>query len=118
MNKAQWGRKLTCQNCGVKFYDLKKKTITCPKCDAPYKEEKIKPRRSAAAEVPKPVKEPVQDNESEEDLLEVKLDDDILDAEDEKVQDVTIMEDTSDIGGDDEDIGEVIGVVENDGEKE
>ena len=121
VNKAQWGRKLTCQNCGVKFYDLKKKTITCPKCDAPYKEEKIKSRRSTAAEVPKPVTEPVQEKESEEELLEVKLDDDILDTEDEKVQDVqdvTIMEDTSDIGGDEEDIGEVIGVVEDNGEKE
>ena len=44
-----------------------------------------------------------------------------MDTEDEKVQDVqdvTIMEDTSDIGGDDEDIGEVIGVVEDNGEKE
>ena len=118
MNKEQWGRKLTCSNCGVKFYDLKKKTITCPKCDAPYKVEKVKSRRSITAEIPKPVPEPAKDSESEEDLLEVKLDDDILDAEDDKVQDVTIMEDTSDIGGDDEDIGEVIGVVEDNGEKE
>jgi len=118
VNKEQWGRKLTCSNCGVKFYDLKKKIINCPKCDAPYKVEKVKSRRSITAEIPKPVPEPVKDAESEEDLLEVKLDDDILDAEDDKVQDVTIMEDTSDIGGDDEDIGEVIGVVEDNGEKE
>ena len=61
VNKEQWGRKLTCHNCGVKFYDLKKKTITCPKCDAPYKEEKVKSRRSISAEITKPVKEPVKE---------------------------------------------------------
>lgn len=127
VNKAQWGRKLTCHNCGAKFYDLKKKPITCPKCDTPYKEEKVKPRRSMTAEIPKPVKEPVKEPDSEEALIESKLDDNMLDAEDDdnmldaeddKVQDVTIMEDTSDIGGDEEDIGEVIGVVDDSGEKE
>ena len=118
MDKARWGRKLTCHNCGVKYYDLKKRIITCPKCDAPYKEGKIKTRRGATTDVPKPVPEKPKVLETENELLEVKLDDDILEAEDDKSADVTIMEDTSDIGGDDEDIEEVIGVVDDSEVKE
>ena len=126
MNKIRWGNKLTCHSCGVKFYDLKKKIITCPKCDTPYKEEKVKSRRTVTPDIPKPTTEQVKETKSDEDIPEVKLEDDILDtddedildAEDDKVQDVTIMEDTSDIGGDDEDIGEVIGVVDNNGDKD
>ena len=99
---------------------MKKKNITCPKCETPYKEEKVKTRRSTTTDTPKPapIPEKPKELEAEDELLEVKLDDEILDTEDDKSADVAIMEDTSDIGGDEEDIGEVIGVVEDSEVKE
>jgi len=38
VGKAEWGEKRTCPRCGVRFYDLRRIKIICPKCDAPYKE--------------------------------------------------------------------------------
>ena len=32
MIKAEWGVKRTCLGCGVRFYDLKRAPIVCPKC--------------------------------------------------------------------------------------
>lgn len=32
MAKPEWGRKHLCQNCGAKFYDLRKEPPTCPSC--------------------------------------------------------------------------------------
>ena len=34
MKKTDYGRKHTCPECACKYYDLKKKTSTCPKCGA------------------------------------------------------------------------------------
>ena len=32
MAKREWGAKHICADCGVKFYDLHRRPITCPKC--------------------------------------------------------------------------------------
>ena len=97
---------------------MKKKQSICPKCNIEYKGEVIKPRRGAAAELTKPEPKNIDPPDSEEALIDAELDDDDLDAEDDKTKDDTIMEDTSDIGGDVEDIGEVIGVVDDTIDKE
>ncbi len=36
MAKPELGTKRLCANCGVKFYDLNKDPIHCPKCDTVY----------------------------------------------------------------------------------
>ena len=118
MAKAKWGRKLTCHKCGVKYNDMRKKNVRCPKCDAEYKAEKIKPRRGMRTDNPKPTPEKTIKSDSEGELIEVDLDEDILDADDDENQDNTIMEDTSDISGDDEDIEAVVGVVDGNAAKE
>ena len=118
MAKAGWGRKLACHKCGVKYYDMNKKDVRCPKCDVEYKVEKIKTRRSVTPDIPKPAPEETFQSEPGGEIIEVNLDDEILDAEDDKSQDDTIMEDTSDISGDDEDIEEVVGVVDDSTAKE
>ena len=117
MAKAEWGRKLTCHKCGVKYYDMTKKNVRCPECDAEYKAEKIK-RRGMRTDNPKPTLEKTIKPDPEGELIDVDLDDEILDAENDKNQDNTIMEDTSDISGDDEDIEEVVGVVDDSTAKE
>ena len=34
MVRVELGKKHTCKECGVKFYDLNKEEPTCPECDA------------------------------------------------------------------------------------
>ena len=118
MAKAEWGHKLTCHKCGVKYYDMTKKKVRCPECDSEYKAEKIKPRRGMRTDNPKPTPKKTIKSDPEGEVINVDLDDEILDAENDENQDNTIMEDTSDISGDDEDIEEVVGVVDDSTAKE
>ena len=100
MTKPEWGTKRTCQSCGAHFYDLRKDLILCPKCGATYDPEAVlKSRRSRVIEKVTPVK-PV---EEEAELPEVEAD-----AEGEE----EVIEDTSELGEDDEDVSEVIEGVE------
>ena len=38
MPKPEFGKKVICNNCGVKFYDLNRKPATCPSCGTEYTE--------------------------------------------------------------------------------
>ena len=38
MPKPEFGKKVICSNCGVKFYDLNRKPATCPSCGTEYTE--------------------------------------------------------------------------------
>ena len=67
---------------------------------------------------PKPTPKKTIKSDPEGEVINVDLDDEILDAENDENQDNTIMEDTSDISGDDEDIEEVVGVVDDTTAKE
>ncbi len=50
MAKPEWGVKRVCQSCAVKFYDLNRSPITCPKCATPFDPEALlKSRRSRPA---------------------------------------------------------------------
>ena len=104
--KKDLGTKLICQSCGAKFYDLKKKNPVCPKCDEAYVAAKPKTRRAAVKAVvePKAAAEakaeaaateiPANDDAPDE----AKVDDDVEDDG----SDDSLMEDTSNIGGDEE----------------
>ena len=113
VTKAKLGNKLTCSNCGAKFYDLKKKQPICPKCGEDYVVVKPKTRRAPAPTEPAPAPAPsaTEKTEGEDGLITPDLEDGILEDDDD-VEDDSVMEDTSDIGGDEEDIGEVLGAVE------
>jgi len=112
--KKDLGTKLICQSCGAKFYDLKKKNSVCPKCDEAYVAAKPKTRRAAVKAVvePKAAAEakaeaaateiPANDDAPDE----AKVDDDVEDDG----SDDSLMEDTSNIGGDEENM---TGVIEN-----
>ena len=45
MAKRKWGAKHTCMSCGVKFYDLKRNPIACPKCGTEVEVETARPIR-------------------------------------------------------------------------
>ncbi len=120
MAKSEWGTKRTCQSCGAAFYDLKKKTISCPKCNAPYNPEpQVKGRRAAPvaqAAAPKPAVAKVAAPAPKE--VDLELDDEDEEEEDapapaakhaaKKGEDEKeLIEDASDLGEDEDDIGEV-----------
>jgi uncharacterized protein (TIGR02300 family) len=101
VSKPEWGTKRTCQSCGAHFYDLRKDTIVCPKCGATYDPEAVlKSRRGRVVEKLTPVK-PVEPEVPE--VEEETEAEDIGAAEEEEV-----IEDTSELGEDDEDVSEVI----------
>lgn len=94
MAKPEWGLKRTCLSCGAKFYDLQRDPVNCPKCDAKFDPEaaiKLKRGRTVVSESSKPTKEAAKDDV---DLLET--DDDALEDGGDDV-----LEDTSDLDGDD-----------------
>ena len=123
MNNPKWGTKRQCQECGARFYDLKKTKIACPKCDAPFKlDAQPKAKRVIAtpekAEVPQPAVanvfvKPGEASESDEDkdIKELKVDipDDIsLDDDKGENKDKNAFEDVSELGEDEDDMAEVI----------
>jgi uncharacterized protein (TIGR02300 family) len=100
--KPNWGVKRMCQSCGARFYDLAKDPILCPKCGAEFDPEAIlktkraKPAPAAPRVVPTPVAEP--------DEIE-PIEEEVADGADDKEEEV--IEDTSELGEDDEDVAEV-----------
>ncbi len=112
MAKPEWGVKRLCQSCATKFYDLGRSPIACPQCGARFDPEALlKSRRNRPTAAPKPAKPPVKapevdetgrpDNElPDESSVDPGGDDQtprkIADDED----DDSVMEDTSELGGD------------------
>ncbi len=99
MAKAEWGLKRTCQSCGARFYDLQRSPISCPKCGAEYDPEALlKSRRGkpVVAAVAKPV------------VAETPEPEEAAAAEDDEEEEDAVIEDTSELGEDDEDVAEVV----------
>ena len=123
MGVKDLGTKLICQSCGAKFYDFNKKNPVCPKCDAEYVVVKTRARRTTAksenaAEAVDKEKLIVDKNEASADNESVDgeaflLSDDnladipVVEGEDED-EDDSLIEDTSDMGDDDDDIAGVV----------
>lgn len=134
MAKPEWGTKRTCYSCGARFYDLRRDPAVCPVCAGAVvtdSEKQPRPRRAALArEEPHAaaqrgkvdlVEEPLDGELTEED---VELDDleDQADADGEGQMETLadgereLIEDTSDLGEDDDDIGELMEHVNEEGE--
>jgi uncharacterized protein (TIGR02300 family) len=125
--KPEWGLKRTCPTCSARFYDLRRETITCPVCETVYDPDRLpKPKRGGpvareekvAAPVRRPV--PVEDDEEavEEEAATVEIDELEEAGDDEaETEEGDLIEDTSDLGEDDDDIGEVMEHVDEDEDK-
>jgi uncharacterized protein (TIGR02300 family) len=102
VSKPEWGTKRTCQSCSAHFYDLRKDPIVCPKCGTTYDPEAVlKSRRGRVVEKVVPVK-PAPEEELPD--VEAEIDEAALGDDD----DDAVMEDTSDLGEDDEDVSEIV----------
>lgn len=120
MAKPEWGTKRTCYSCGARFYDLRRDPIICPVCNSAYDPARQpKPRRSSPNLRDEPVLVPgLADEEAEAEVNEDALDEEVADADLDDLEDTAeagssgeegeIIEDASELGEDDDDIGEVM----------
>lgn len=103
MGKVDLGMKLTCESCGARLYDLNKQPAVCPKCGAKNTRPQVFRTRRPSEDRAKqaaPVVAPVPEKKLEAaDDVEAAADDD--EAE-------NVIEDTSDLGEDDEDVEVVV----------
>ena len=113
MENASLGNKLSCQSCGSKFYDLKKKKPVCPACETEYVSAKPKARRAAPEPAkPGPLKPDSEAANSGDAAAEIK--DAVIETDDDAESENGLMEDTSDIGNDDNDVAGVVDNVDGD----
>jgi len=117
--KVEWGTKRSCQECGAKFYDMRRAEIICPKCDAvfqiaPPKAKRAQPAAKETVKQAKPAAEPAGikgadsgggETDAIDELKDAGTGDDQIDDDDD---DEAVIEDTSDLGNDDDDVADVI----------
>jgi len=104
--KLEWGTKRTCQSCSIRFYDLRRNPIICPKCGETFEIQTTGRRSRSRAHI----SDDTALKPSEDDILITELDlpTDDLDAGIDEEADDTLIEDTSDLGEDLDDMSNVI----------
>lgn len=114
--KEDWGTKRLCQSCATKFYDFSRTPIVCPKCAATIDPESLlksrrsRPSASKAAKtrkpapVPKPAESAGGESGDEADAAEGENIDTLNENDDD---DDSVLQDASDLGGDD--VKDVVG---------
>jgi len=90
MAKAEWGSKRRCLSCGAAFYDLNKSPILCPKCGTEHNPDVLvktsrRPSKADEAKAKAAQKAPVP--ETEDEIEDTGLGDDILEDADEFEED-------------------------------
>ena len=123
MAKPEWGVKRACQSCGARFYDLRRTPIICPKCKSVFDAEALqRPKRprslggldKAAAVVVAP--EPELEAEPAEAVDEEK--EAVAEKEDEQEEQAEgVIEDTSELGEDKDDVADVIDKVDDEDDR-
>ena len=105
MKNKDLGSKMTCTECGIKFYDLNKSPASCPKCHLTVENiKKIKNKKNEAEEpITKQKNQATEKKEFEDNIDPIEnLENDVDDG---------ILEDTNDIENMDDDkeaLGSVI----------
>ncbi|MSO84481.1 MAG: TIGR02300 family protein [Rhodospirillales bacterium] len=109
MSKPEWGTKRTCQGCGVRFYDLNRAQVICPKCGTANTAAPPAKLRRAAAKPVEPVR-PIPPVAVEASLVaeegpapDLGEDKDVEDKDEEE----EVIEDASDLGEGEDDVAEV-----------
>ena len=115
MAKPEWGTKRQCHSCGTRFYDLMKPEIACPKCGAVYDPEVATKTRRTRPAVEKVVEEVPVLAEELEPVAAVAGE--AVEGEEAEEEEEALIEDTSDLGEDEDDMAEVIENVEDEEER-
>ena len=72
MAKPDFGTKRLCAGCGVKFYDLNRNPIVCPKCETVFVVPVARPRPEVARAAPIAPVEPVEKETQEVELVSLE----------------------------------------------
>lgn len=103
MIKEELGVRRVCQSCQTRFYDLQRKPILCPKCQAPCDPSVLYKAKRGRAAVKEAVPLPVFDS-----LEEIELVTDVVEEGD------VLIEDPDDLGHEED----VVGVLDHHDDKE
>ncbi len=135
MAKPEWGTKRICQSCAIKFYDFDRSPIVCPQCSAKFDPESL--LKSRRTRPPASAKPPLEKTDAktangelkeavpgQDDKVDLGQDDKVNLGQDDKVnlgQDDknlatlsddddkdAVIEDVSDLGGNDKDMAEIV----------
>lgn len=107
--KVDLGTKLTCLNCGARYYDLNKDPALCPKCGSENEPTKVfKVKKIETNSKPEKDKASI---EAKDDVIVAEIDDD-LDSIDPEDDNVTVVEDDDDLNANN-DVGSVIGTIDS-----
>lgn len=129
MANAELGHKQRCTSCGIKFYDLNKKPITCPSCNTefdpesllksrrgrggPKQEEKAAKADAGNADEEEIVSESEEDGfEEEEDVLPtedspiIALSSDDEDETESGSELIDVLEDDTSLGSDEDELND------------
>ena len=94
MANLELGTKRLCAGCGVKFYDLNKEPIHCPKCGTVYEvvvaTRPVRSAGSVAAHPPLPEQAPVPEPQEVE--MDETLDGDVTFIEDQEEEDADVTD--------------------------
>ena len=118
MANAELGHKQRCTSCGIKFYDLNKKPITCPSCNTEFDPESLlKSRRGRGG--PKQEEKAAKadaDNADEEEIVSESEEDGFEEEEEDVLptEDSPIIALSSDDEDETESGSELIDVLEDD----
>ena len=99
MVKREWGAKHTCMDCVVKFYDLHRSPIACPRCGSVTEIETARPsrrRQPAQPEAMPPANGELGGAALETAAGDEAIGDDIDDDEDNDEDDDALVEDLDD----------------------
>ena len=120
--KPEWGTKWLCPSCGVKFYDLRRNPVTCPKCDSAYPTSPASKSRRGAVVKAEPPAAGVEDDKADAVVAaagvpdaEDKDDEGRIGSDDKKAdKGAGLIEDASELGEDEDDMAEVINGIGDD----
>lgn len=110
MAKREWGIKHMCESCGAGFYDLRRESVCCPSCGAESVTEGL--TRGRRPEAPVRAAEPDTSDEADDESSAAD-EEETIDAEDGELEELgddeekELIEDTSELGEDEDDMSEV-----------
>ena len=120
VNSSKWGVKRRCQECGVRFYDLKRTKVVCPHCHAPFKSDAQPKAKRAIATPAKADPPPPEETADKRDRAGMSAEDqaikefgvdipaDSLDSDGDDDVEKNAFEDITELGEDEDNVAEVI----------
>lgn len=105
MAKPEWGTKRVCQTCSGIYYDFKKVPAVCPTCSTKFDPEALLRSRRGRTMPDDGAGKPELETETPKDELAVLEEDALVDEVEDEEEEDALIEDASELGEDDDDVG-------------